>query len=103
MTTTPDSTVGMSEFRRSAAVAGNAQPGKLPPITAPDCAEFAAAALRQAAEIASEPTGIDYNAASANAHRAASLVKVADGYRDLGVALDQHYGLVRDTDEQQRR
>lgn len=71
-------------------------PEKLPAITAPDCAEEAAAALRRATMAALG--GVNGEAAT----RAEALVKVAAGWRELGVALDQHYGLNRDTDDNKR-
>lgn len=73
-------------------------PEKLPAITAPDCAERAAAALRQA-QAAAGDTLIGATVAAA---RSDAFVKVAAGWRELGVALDQHYGLNRDTDDNKR-
>lgn len=54
------------------------------PITAAECAERAAAVLRAAEEIAT------INAGPSAADQAAALALVADGWRNLGVAMTQH-------------
>jgi hypothetical protein len=81
-------TAGNIIVERPAPAAPTTADSPLRPITAPECAEMAAAVLRTAER-----------SAGAVPDTARALATVADSWRQLGIALAQHSGLSRPTDQ----
>lgn len=78
-----DAIRNLANLNTGSGAMASAQEPATRPITAPECAENAAATLRHAEEYVGDPKG------------AQALAEIAGGWQSLGLAIAQNYGLTR--------